>query len=177
MTTTDPRYPLGPFRLDLEPTPAKQRTWRAAIESLPAALRDALAGLDDARLDTPYREGGWTVRQLVHHLADSHVNAYVRLRLALTEDEPTIKPYEEARWAELHDARTLPVEVSVALLTALHERWAALLGTLQGEHYARLLRHPEQGLRNVDWLLQLYAWHGRHHVAHITALRKRQGWG
>jgi hypothetical protein len=174
--TTDPRYPIGPFRLDIRPTPVKQRGWTAAIRSLPAELGAAVSGLDDAQLDTPYREGGWTVRQLVHHVADSHVNGYVRLRLALTEDEPAIKPYEQARWAELHDARTLPVEVSLTLLEALHERWAALLERLRGEHFARLLHHPEQGVRSVDWLLQIYAWHGRHHVAHITGLRGRRGW-
>jgi hypothetical protein len=177
MTTDDLRYPIGRFQLDLEPTPAKQQAWRDAIRALPSELGHALAGLDDTQLDTPYREGGWTLRQVVHHVADSHVNAYVRLRLALTEEDPTIKPYDEARWAELPDARTLPVEVSLTLLTALHARWSALLDTLRGEHYARLLRHPEQGLRNVDWLLQVYAWHGRHHVAHIRALRARQGWG
>jgi uncharacterized damage-inducible protein DinB len=176
MPTDDLRYPIGLFELDLEPTPEKQHTWRAAIRALPGELRQAVQRLDAAQLDTPYREGGWTVRQLVHHVADSHVNAYVRLRLALTEEDPTVKPYDEARWAELPDARTLPVEVSLALLEALHERWSALLDTLRPEHYARMLRHPEQGLRNVDWLLQTYAWHGRHHVAHITGLRARQGW-
>ncbi len=147
------------------------------IAAAPGQVRAAVAGLDDAQLDTPYRPGGWTVRQVVHHLPDSHLNAYTRIRLALTEDTPTIKPYEEARWAELPDARLLPVEVSLALLEALHARWVPLLQGLGAADGARPLRHPEHGrFMNVDELLALYAWHGEHHVAHITGLRERMAW-
>jgi uncharacterized damage-inducible protein DinB len=147
------------------------------IAATPARLRAAVAGLDDAQLDTPYRPGGWTVRQVVHHVPDSHLNAYTRFRLALTEDTPTIKPYEEARWAELPDARSAPVEPSLMLLDALHARWVALLETLGPVEGARAVRHPEHGrLLTVDELLAMYAWHGEHHTAHVTALRGRMGW-
>jgi hypothetical protein len=149
----------------------------ARIAAAPAALRAAVAGLSDAQLDTPYRPGGWTVRQVVHHVPDSHLNAYVRIRLALTEDTPTIKPYEEARWAELPDARTLPIEVSLALLEGLHARWVGLLGGLGPADGARQFHHPEHGrLITVDELIAMYAWHGEHHVAHVTSLRARNGW-
>jgi uncharacterized damage-inducible protein DinB len=168
----DPRYPIGKFVFD-QPHRAE---WISDIESLPARLRAALAGLGDAQLDTPYREGGWTVRQLVHHVADSHINAYLRLRFALTEDTPTIKPYFEERWAELADARSLPVEVSLDLLTALHLRWATLLHSLTEEQWARAFDHPDNGRTPLDKALGLYAWHGRHHTAHVTELRRVQGW-
>ncbi len=148
----------------------------AAIAGLPSALREAVAGLDDPQLDTPYREGGWTVRQLVHHVADSHINAYVRMRLALTEDWPTIKPYEEAEWAKLEDARTLPVEVSLALLESLHRRWVVLLGSLSEADWERGYVHPESGREKLDAVAAIYSWHSRHHVAHVTGLRKRMGW-
>ena len=172
----DPRYPVGKFAMPAEITPALRQDAIAEIAGTPAKVRAAVAGLNDAQLDTPYREGGWTVRQVVHHVADSHMNAYVRLRLALTENEPTIKPYEESAWAKLEDAQHAPPEVSLKLLEPLHERWVRLLKTVTPEEYARPLRHPDSGLKNVDWLLFLYAWHGRHHTAHITELRKQKGW-
>jgi uncharacterized damage-inducible protein DinB len=174
---TDLRYPIGPFFYDGTMTDARRAACVARIAAAPGRLRAAVAGLDDAQLDTPYRPGGWTVRQVVHHVPDSHVNAYTRFRLALTEDTPTIKPYEEARWAELPDARTLPVAISLALLEALHARWVPLLERLGPAEGARQLRHPEHGrLMPLDELLAMYAWHGDHHVAHVTSLRERMGW-
>ncbi len=174
---TDLRYPIGPFSYDGQMTDARRADCVARIAAAPARLRAAVAGLDDAQLDTPYRPGGWTIRQVVHHVPDSHLNAYTRFRLALTEDTPTIKPYEEARWAELPDARTLPVSVSLALLEALHARWVPLLARLGPADGARQLRHPEHGrLMPLDELFALYAWHGDHHVAHVTSLRERMGW-
>jgi uncharacterized damage-inducible protein DinB len=172
----DPRYPVGKFEMPQEITPAARTTAIGDIAAVPARLRAAVAGLNDAQLDTPYREGGWTVRQVIHHVADSHMNAYIRLRLALTESEPTIKPYEESQWAKLEDAAHAPIEISLKLLEPLHDRWIRLLKTVTPEQFARTLRHPEAGLRNVDWLLFLYAWHGRHHTAHITELRKQKAW-
>ncbi len=172
----DVRYPVGKFELPKEVTPALRK---AAIEELaatPAKVRAAVAGLNERQLDTPYRDGGWTVRQVVHHLVDSHMNAYIRLRFALTENQPTIKPYDENIWANLEDARSAPVQVSLKLLEPLHERWARLLRSLKTEEYARTLVHPDHGVKNVDWLLFLYTWHGRHHTAHITELRKQKGW-
>jgi uncharacterized damage-inducible protein DinB len=158
-------------------TEARRAACVARIAAAPAALRAAVAGLSDAQLDTPYRAGGWTLRQVVHHVPDSHMNAYTRFRLTLTEAQPTIKTYDEARWAELPDARTLPVEVSLALLEALHIRWTALLQTLTAADGARQLFHPEHGrLMTLDELLALYAWHGEHHAAHVTSLRARSGW-
>src|SRR6476620_9464894 len=152
-------------------TDARRAECIARIAAAPEHLRTAVAGLDDAQLDTPYRPGGWTVRQVVHHVPDSHLNAYTRIKLALTEDEPTIKPYEEARWAELPDARTGPIEISLALLEALHRRWVLLLRELQPADFTRQFRHPEHGrAMSLDEVLALYAWHGRHHVAHITSL-------
>jgi len=146
------------------------------IAALPANLRAAVDGLDDAQLDTSYRAGGWTVRQLVHHVADSHMNAYVRVRLALTEDWPTIKPYDEARWAELADARTLPVDTSLALLGSLHSRWVALLESLGEADWQRGYLHPESGRQALGVVVLLYDWHSRHHTAHVTELRKRTAW-
>jgi uncharacterized damage-inducible protein DinB len=173
----DLRYPIGPFAYDGAMSDARRAECVARIAEAPARLRAAVAGLDDARLDTPYRPGGWTVRQVVHHVPDSHLNAYVRIRLALTEDAPTIKPYEESRWAELPDARSLPVEVSLDLLEALHARWVPLLRSVGPAEGARQLHHPERGrAMTVDELLALYAWHGAHHVAHVTSLRERMGW-
>jgi hypothetical protein len=139
-------------------------------------MRDAVGGLSGGQLDTPYRPDGWTVRQVAHHVPDSHMNAYVRMKLALTEDEPVIKPYNEASWANLADSREAPVEVSLALLEFLHLRWEALLRSLQAEDFARRLRHPVVGVMTVDNIIHHYAWHGRHHVAQITSLRQREGW-
>jgi hypothetical protein len=174
---TDLRYPIGNFTYDGAMTDARRAECIARIAAAPGRLRAAVAGLDDAQLDTPYRPGGWTVRQVIHHVPDSHLNAYTRIRLALTEDTPTIKPYEEARWAELPDARTMPVDVSLALLDGLHGRWVALLQRLGPGDGARQFRHPEYGrLITIDELVAMYAWHGEHHVAHVTGLRERMGW-
>jgi uncharacterized damage-inducible protein DinB len=170
------RYPLGKpvFSATL---PAGQRaTLTDDIAAAPAALRHAVDGLTDAQLDTPYRSGGWTVRQVVHHVPDSHVNAYIRFRLALTEDIPTIKPYAEARWAELPDARTGAIAVSLTLLDATHDRWVRLLRAMTTEQFGRTLNHPENGVMTLDMMLASYAWHGAHHIAHVTGLRQREGW-
>jgi hypothetical protein len=172
----DPRYPIGRFSLAGETQPGDRERWIADIAGAPAALREAVRGLSEPRLDTPYREGGWTVRQVVHHVADSHLNAYTRFRLALTEDEPTIKPYKEALWAELPDARSAPVEVSLALIEALHARWTALMRGMPDGGWRRAFRHPELGLVTLERNAGLYAWHGRHHTAHIHGLRQRMGW-
>ena len=169
------RYPVGRFVLDATPTSDKRAAWIATIEETPARMRDAVAGLSDTQLDTPYRRAGWTVRQVVHHVADSHINAYVRLKLALTEPAPAIKGYDEALWAELPDAR-LPVAVSLDLLDALHTRWSALFRSMKEEAFARQWLHPDHGARDLDFLLQLYSWHSRHHAAHIRSLRERMGW-
>jgi uncharacterized damage-inducible protein DinB len=172
----DPRYPIGKYEMPAEVTPAMRAEAIREIVATPDKVRAAVKGLNDAQLDTPYRDGGWTVRQVVHHVPDSHMNAYVRWRLALTETEPTIKPYEESAWAKLEDAAHAPVEVSLGLLEPLHERWARLLHSVKGHEFARTFRHPDHGVRNLDWMLFLYAWHGKHHAAHITELRKQKGW-
>jgi hypothetical protein len=171
----DPRYPIGQFEMPKEVTPDRRKQAIDEIASTPAKLRAAVKGLNNAQLDTPYREGGWTVRQVVHHVPDSHMNAYIRLRLALTEDKPTIKPYEEARWAELDDSK-LPIEVSQTLLDTVHARWDTVWRSMKPAHFARTLIHPDHGERTVDWLLFVYEWHGKHHAAHITELRKQKGW-
>jgi len=172
----DPRYPIGPFTPVMPATPELRSAAIAAIAALPDTLRDAVAGLDDVQLDTAYREGGWTVRQVVHHLADSHMNGFIRVKLALTEDSPTIKPYDEATWARLADAR-LPIDASLSLLDALHRRWTAIYAAMAPGDYARSFVHPEFGQsHSLDRHVQNYAWHGRHHVAHITGLRRRRGW-
>jgi len=172
---TDLRYPIGKKAPVKSPTDAQRREFIAAIAETPGRLAAATAGLTPAQLDTPYRPGGWTVRQVAHHLPDSHMNGYIRFKLALTEDEPTIKPYSEARWAELPDSR-LPIEPSLALLENLHARWVVLLRALTPADFARKFMHPEMGRLSLDDYLQEYAWHGRHHVAHITSLRQRNGW-
>ena len=172
----DPRYPIGRFEQPLEATPELRRQAIEVIAEAPAKLRAAVAGLSPVQLDTPYREGGWTVRQVVHHVPDSHLNAYVRLRLALTEEQPAIRPYQENLWAELPDAKSGPVEGSLALLDALHGRWVRLWRSLSAEQFGRVFIHPDYGPRTVDWLVFLYAWHGRHHTAHITELRKHRSW-
>ncbi|HXT21763.1 MAG TPA: putative metal-dependent hydrolase [Thermoanaerobaculia bacterium] len=172
----DLRYPIGKW--DRQPAREAAEVVAAidAIDEAPALLRAAVAGLDEARLDTPYRPGGWTVRQLVHHVADSHLNAYVRCKLALTEDRPAIKTYEEKLWAELPEARSAPVEVSLKLLEGLHERWVLVLRALGEDELDRPYVHPEMGDMPLRAVLGMYAWHCRHHVAHVTALRRRQGW-
>lgn len=174
----DLRYPIGRFERPAAVSAADRAQFVDAVAAAPAALRAAVRGLDDAQLDTPYRPGGWTVRQVVHHVPDSHLNAYVRFRLAITEPEPTIKPYDEAKWAELPDARGPLVAESLALVDALHARWVALLRAMAPGDFARTLVHPERpgAPMTLDTMLALYAWHGRHHVAHVTALRERMDW-
>ena len=172
----DLRYPIGLFKFEGSVTEDQRERFIDQIEGTPAKLRAAVEGLSPEQLDTPYRPGGWTVRQLVHHLPDSHLNSYTRFKLALTEDEPTIKPYYEDRWAELDDARNAPIEISLALLGSLHQRWVLLLRSLAPQDFARTFRHPELGVVSLDKNVSLYAWHGRHHVAHITSLRERMEW-
>jgi uncharacterized damage-inducible protein DinB len=172
----DARYPVGKYEEPAKVTPELRARAIQEIAATPEKLRVAVKGLNDAQLNTPYREGGWTVRQVVHHVADSHMNSYVRFRLALTETEPTIKPYEESAWAKLEDAAHAPIEVSLRLIEPLHERWVRLLRSLKPEEFTRTFRHPEHGARTIDWMLFLYEWHGKHHTAHITELRKQKGW-
>ena len=175
--TADLRYPIGRFTLVVPSTDAVRRAAVEDIAALPARMRAAVDGLSDAQLDTPYRPGGWTVRQVVHHVPDSHLHAYIRLKLALTESTPTIKPYDEKTWAQLADSR-MPIEVSLRLMETVHARWVVLCEALAPADYARTFNHPEypEGPRTIDWLLQVYSWHSRHHVAHITSLRQREGW-
>jgi uncharacterized damage-inducible protein DinB len=173
---TDLQYPIGKFRIPAKVSDEDRQTFIRQIEEAPAALWSAVVGLNEEQLDTPYREGGWTVRQVVHHLADSHMNAFVRFKLAMTEEQPPVKTYDQKRWAELPDAKTVPVVVSLGLFDALHKRFVALLRSMSATDFARTLNHPEQGIVNLDRYLALYAWHGRHHVAHITSLREREGW-
>ena len=177
----DLQYPVGKFSWKrqgegLLSAEAERKEWIAAIDETPRHLRAAVAGLSDAQLDVPYRPGGWTVRQVVHHLADSHINSYVRFRLALTEDEPTIKPYDEKMWAELSDARSAPVEPSLNLLEGMHQRWVLLLRSFRPADFTRTIMHPELGRVTLEKYVAMYAWHGKHHVAHITNLRERSGW-
>jgi uncharacterized damage-inducible protein DinB len=176
-TTIDPRYPVGkyeakPFSID------RKEEWIADIKFLPNLLEAALHNLDEAQLQTPYRDGGWTLHQVAHHVADSHMNAYIRFKLGMTEDNPTIKPYEEKAWADLEDVRQLPVNISITLLFALHERWTTFLRSIPDDAWeSRSVVHPEYGQQMSLWyLLGMYAWHSRHHVAHITSLREKMGW-
>jgi hypothetical protein len=173
---TDLRYPIGKFNFNSSVTEDQKQKCLNDIAQAPANLRAAVKGLSAQQLDTRYRPEGWTVRQVVHHVPDSHMNAYVRYKLALTEEAPTIKPYAEDRWALLADTTATPVEVSLALLDSLHDRWVRLLRSLQAEDWKRTFRHPELGAVSLEKNLALYAWHGRHHVAHITSLRERNGW-
>jgi hypothetical protein len=175
--TADLQYPIGRFTLV---TPITEEMRRAAIDditTLPARMCDAVSGLSDAQLDTPYRPGGWTVRQVVHHVADSHVNAYIRFKLALTENAPQITRYDEKAWARLADSG-MPIDVSLRMLESVHARWVALLQQLKPADWSRTFIHPEypDGPRTIDWLAQAYAWHSNHHLAHITSLRQREGW-
>jgi hypothetical protein len=170
------RYPIGaPSRAESF-TPEQRCEAIAGVRQLPANLRSAVAAFSEDQLATPYRPGGWTVRQLIHHVADSHMNAYVRVRLALTEDWPTIVAYEEARWAELEDARTAAVSTSLDLLQALHVRWVQLFTSLDEPDWKRGYTHPVNGRQSVEQALMLYDWHGRHHTAHISQLSARMGW-
>lgn len=176
MSDSDLRYPIGPFERPAQATADDRKRYVTQLELLPSELRTALAGLSEDQLDTPYRSGGWTVRQVVHHLADSHLNGYVRFRWALTEDEPAIKAYDQARWAELEDAQKMSVVPSLALLEALHTRWVRLCQSLSEAAWGRVFVHPKSGRMTLDDALALYAWHGRHHTAHVTTLRARNGW-
>jgi uncharacterized damage-inducible protein DinB len=173
---SDPRFPIGKFHYDGQLTEEQKQTYLNDIGRTPSNLRAAVEGLRDAQFDTPYRPGGWTVRQVVHHVPDSHMNSYVRFKLALTEDEPTIKPYAEDRWAELADTAATPVEVSLTMLDSLHDRWVRLLRSLTPDDWKRTFRHPDLGPMTLEKTLALYAWHGKHHVAHINELRKRMSW-
>jgi hypothetical protein len=172
----DLRFPIGRFSA---PRPVTFDHVRGAIDSIercPSDLRASLRGLNAEQLETPYREGGWTVRQVVHHLPDSHMNAYTRMKLAYTENHPAIKPYEEAQWAELVDGRTAPVDVSLSLLDAVHARWVMFLRSMKEKDFDRQLYHPENGDMTLSLVALNYEWHGQHHIAHITSLRKRSGW-
>ena len=173
---TDLRFPIGPFKLENTPTDEDVRKAIDEIAQAPERLRAAVEGLSTEQLDTPYRPGGWTVRQVVHHVPDSHLNSYCRFKLALTEDQPTIKAYHEDRWAELEDSRATPVDVSLALLESLHQRWVSLMKSLAPDDFNRTFRHPEIGVVSLAKNACLYAWHGRHHAAHITSLRDRMAW-
>jgi uncharacterized damage-inducible protein DinB len=172
----DPRYPIGQFTYEGPLTEDRKQKFLDDISEAPAHLRTVVSGLSEQQLDTPYRPGGWTVRQVVHHVPDSHMNAYIRFKLALTEEEPTIKPYAEDRWAVLADTQKTPIEVSLMLLESLHKRWMRLLGSLAAADWKRTFLHPELGTMTLEKTLALYAWHGRHHVAHVTSLRERSGW-
>ena len=175
LNDVDPRYPVGRFTPPSTITPDDRTDAIATLAELPEQLRNAVDGLSFTQLSTPYREGGWTLRQVVHHVADSHINAYVRVKLALTEDWPTIKPYDEEAWAKLHDVAA-PIEWSLELVESLHARWVMLLQSLKDEHWKRGCHHPENGPMTVEVLALLYAWHSRHHVAHITHLRAKEKW-
>lgn len=172
----DLRYPMGPFVPDSSPTPQSRGLHIAQIEGMPVRMRRIVTDLSSEQLDTPYREGGWTVRQLIHHVPDSHMNAYIRCKLALTENTPTIKPYNEDAWARLKDSELTPVEVSLSLLESVHARWVTLLKSLQPHEFERKFNHPERGTQTIDELIALYDWHGNHHMAHITGLRDRKKW-
>jgi uncharacterized damage-inducible protein DinB len=170
------KYPVGRFDRSGTLSPDERTAMIDSIAAAPARLRQAVAGLDDAQLDTPYREGGWTVRQVVHHVPDSHANAYIRLRTALTETNPTIRPYAESEWAKLPDASSAPIGISLDFLEILHVRFVLLWRALGEEEFQRTFVHPDAGQMTVEHLLRLYEWHGRHHTAHITGLRERMGW-
>ena len=170
------KYPVGRFQRPASLSPAERRRAIDEINATPKNMRAATRGLTDAQLDTPYRPDGWSVRQVVHHVPDSHMNAYIRFKLTLTEDTPTIKPYDEAAWAMLEDAKSTPVETSLTLLDAIHDRWSRILGAMTPSDFERTLNHPENGIMSLDQMLALYEWHGKHHVGHIVNLRKRSGW-
>ncbi|HXI13553.1 MAG TPA: putative metal-dependent hydrolase [Thermoanaerobaculia bacterium] len=175
--TPDIRYPIGKFQPPAATLTSDERSGMiAAIAKAPSVLRTAVTGLTEKQLDTSYRPGGWTLRQVVHHLADSHLNAYTRFKLGLTEDRPTIRPYDEAKWAELDDARNAPIGISLELLEALHLRWVAMLESIDPSQFEGIIVHPDSGEMTLDRLLALYTWHGRHHTAHITALRAQMKW-
>lgn len=173
---SDPRYPIGKFSFSGPLTEEQRQQCLTDIEQAPDRLRTSLHGLSNQQLDTPYRDGGWTLRQVAHHIADSHMNSYIRFKLALTEDDPTVKTYMENLWAELPEAKHAPIDVSLALVDSLHQRWMLMLRGFTEAEWKRTFRHPEMGPMTLEKTLALYAWHGRHHVAHITSLRKQMGW-
>ena len=172
----DLRYPIGRFTPDATPTPETRTRHIAEMAALPQRFRNAVSGLSDTQLSTPYRDGGWTVRQLIHHVPDSHLNAYIRCKLALTEDSPIIKPYDQEAWANLADSALTPPEVSLSLLEAVHTRWVTLLRALTPDDFQRKFNHPETGVQSVDSTVAFYAWHGNHHLGHITAVWERMRW-
>ena len=175
-TVTDLRYPIGQYQPQDYSEDLLQE-WLSYIKYLPNALENAITNLDEQQLHTPYRDGGWTVHQLVHHVADSHMNGYIRFKLGLTEDNPSIKPYDENLWSALADVKYLPINISITLLYALHNRWHEFLKSLTANDFKRTIFHPQHQQQMTLWyLLGSYAWHGRHHVAHITSLRERKGW-
>ncbi|MEP7037914.1 MAG: YfiT family bacillithiol transferase [Acidobacteriota bacterium] len=171
----DLRFPIGKFDKNIEVTPELRKSFIKTISDLPKNLENAVADLNDEQLDTPYRPEGWTVRQTVHHVADSHLNSYIRFKLALTEDAPTIRPYYEDRWAELADSR-MPIDVSIKIIEGIHSRWANFLNAMSDESFKKLLIHPESGEWTLEKMLGLYDWHSKHHTAHITNLRERENW-
>jgi uncharacterized damage-inducible protein DinB len=170
------RYPIGGFSAPKEISTELIKTYIKTIEEAPAKYRKAVQDLNEEQLDTPYRPDGWTIRQVIHHVPDSHINSYVRFKLGLTEDKPTIKTYDEAKWAELDDSKDTPVEISLTLLDSLHKRWALLLRSMTEKDFHKTVNHPERGEMRLDKLLALYDWHSKHHLAHIINLRKRMGW-
>lgn len=172
----DLRYPIGQYKAPEPIATSDIKQWIEAIKQLPALLKTVVGPLNDTQLNTPYRPDGWTVRQLVHHIADSHINAYIRFKLALTEDQPTIKPYDQDAWAQMIDSETVEVDISLQLIDLLHFRWVRILSALTDKDYAREFIHPELGKIRLDWNIGLYAWHSRHHLAHITELIKRENW-
>lgn len=177
LTLDQLRYPVGKFAFKADADDKEIRSWISEIEQMPVHLKNAVKGLSEAQINTPYRDGGWTVRQVVHHLADSHMNAYMRFKLALTEDKPTIKPYLEKAWAEMDDSLNLPIDISISILEPLHTRWVYMLKNIKASEFDRSVFHPESKREmSVKFLMALYAWHSRHHVAHIAELRKRNKW-
>ena len=172
----DLSYPIGKYQFPDSTTAAQRANWIEEIRQAPAALRAAIKGLTPEQIETPYRPGGWTVRQSVHHVPESHMNSYIRFKLTLTEDEPTVKPYDESKWAVTPEVAVLDLETSLTMLDVLHTRWVALLTRMTETDFLRHMRHPEIGRIRLDGVLGLYAWHGKHHIAHITGLRERNGW-
>jgi len=174
---SDLRYPVGPWKPPATITVADRARFIEQIAAAPQAMRQAVAGLSETQLDTPYRDGGWTVRQVVHHVPDSHMNAYMRMKFGLTEQQPQVKPYDQETWAQTPEVATTPIGVSLTLLESLHERWVRLMKGMKDQDFARLINHPEwKAPLTLDMVAAHYAWHGRHHVGHITELRKRNGW-
>jgi len=177
MTLEQLKYPIGQFELPATITKDILSQWIAAISSFPTRLKNEVNHLTDEQLDTQYRPEGWTIRQVIHHCADSHMNSLIRFKLALTEDQPTIKPYYEERWAELLDSKNMPIAPSLKMLEGIHERWTILLNHLTEEQNERIFIHPEHGKKfRIDENIGVYAWHGNHHLAHITETKKRNNW-